>query len=159
MKLIYTIFCLLFFTNASSAQTYVMGTVTNEETGEALEFANIVFYKNDVYSKGTSADLDGNYKIEIDPGTYDVEVSYTGLASKKVSDVNVQLGKENNLNIALSNGIIIICCIHSPRFKIPLLEQDNTSSGKEITSDQIKNMPTKNIHEISALVPGVSLQR
>ncbi len=41
-------------------------------------------------------------------------------------------------------------------YKVPLIEQDRTSSGSTITSEQIRNLPTKNISALAAMTAGVS---
>ena len=41
-------------------------------------------------------------------------------------------------------------------YKVPLIEQDNTTSGKTITSDEIKNLPTRNINALAATSAGLA---
>ena len=61
------------------AQTTLEGKVTDAVTGEPILFGTVALYKNDVLITGTDTDLDGNYFFsDMDPGNYDVEVSYVG---------------------------------------------------------------------------------
>lgn len=117
------------------SQTNLSGKVT-EEDGEPVILGSVVLYQNGVIVTGTETDFDGNYLIQnLKPGTYDVEASYVGTATKKITDVAVFAGKSNALNIQMTGKIDIIytgCGGHSnwP----PLIEQDNTTSGATITN-------------------------
>ncbi len=85
---------------APSNKTVLSGTVTGD-SAEKLVGANVAVLKNRTLVQGTTTDIDGNYKIEVEPGTYNVEVSYTGYATKRLTDVTIEAGKTNALNIAL----------------------------------------------------------
>ncbi len=140
------------------AQTSLQGKVTDVETGEELIGANIVLTLNGVYSAGTSTDFDGNYSVNVDPGTYDVEVSYIGFPTNKITDVVVKAGQANKLNVKLNGedaGITLDDVIVTA-YKVPLIEQDNTTSGQTITSDQIRSLPTKDVTAIAASAAGIS---
>ena len=90
--------------------TTIQGTVIDAETGEPVIFGTVALYKNGVLLTGTQTDLDGFYSItEIDPGTYDVEFSYTGYATSKVTSVNVVTGKANLLDSKMSIERCISC--------------------------------------------------
>ncbi|HUR32071.1 MAG TPA: carboxypeptidase-like regulatory domain-containing protein, partial [Saprospiraceae bacterium] len=76
------------------SQTSLEGKVTDASTGETIIFANIVLFKNGNQITGTQTDLDGNYVFSnIDPGTYDVEVHYTGYPTQRQTGVVVLAGK------------------------------------------------------------------
>jgi len=55
-------------------------------------------------SIGTSTDFDGNFTLNINPGTYDLEASYVGYGSQVV-EVTVSEGGTGNANFNLSEGI------------------------------------------------------
>ena len=95
---------------ASFAQTSLGGKVTDAETKEELIGANVVLYKGGTYATGTSTDFDGNYKMSIDPGTYDVEFSYIGYSSVKVTGVVVKAGQSNKLDGDLGGDDGITYC-------------------------------------------------
>ncbi|RME08971.1 MAG: hypothetical protein D6816_04955, partial [Bacteroidetes bacterium] len=61
------------------AQTSLKGQVTDADNGQPILFGTVALYKNGVLITGGETDFDGYYSItELDPGTYDVEFSYTG---------------------------------------------------------------------------------
>jgi len=86
--------------------TSLAGKIQDSETGEELIGANVTLYKNGVLTTGASTDFTGNYSMNLDPGTYDVEVSYIGYAPKRIVSVVVQAGRANKLDVQLGEGYI-----------------------------------------------------
>ncbi|MCB9273706.1 MAG: TonB-dependent receptor [Lewinellaceae bacterium] len=152
------LFFVLLITGASAvAQTALQGKVTDKDSGEPIIFGNVAIYKNGVLSTGTETDFDGNYSLtSIDPGTYDVEVTYVGYAKQRVTGVKVLAGKANKLDIQLSAEGVLLDQVVVTEYKVPLIEQDNTTQGAVITSDQIKNLPTRNINALAATTAGLA---
>ncbi len=147
----------LLFSVLAVSQTSIYGKVTDETTGEELIYANIVLEKNGVYATGASTDFDGNYSIPTDPGTYDVKVSYTGYSDVVITGVLVKAGQGTKLDIKISEGVTLDDLDIVVRgYKVPLIEQDNTTQGGTLTSEQIRNLPTKNIAALAAITAGVS---
>lgn len=143
---------------AAVAQTSLAGKVTDEETSEPILFGSVALYKNGVLITGTETDFDGNYSFSaIDPGTYDVEVSYVGYQPKRVTGVTVLAGKANKADISMASGSgVVLEEIIVTAYEVPLIEQDNTTSGAVITSAQIKNLPTRNINALAATSAGLA---
>ena len=137
------------------AQTALSGKVIDTELNEELIGANVSISKNGVFVTGASTDIDGNYKVNIDPGTYDVEVSYTGFSNKKITDVLVSAGQNTTLDFGMEEGVVLGDII-VVGYKVPLIEVDKTTSGGVVTSDQIRNLPTRNVNAIAAQTAGAS---
>ena len=140
------------------AQTAVSGKVTDPESGEELIGANITFKKNGDFISGVATDFDGNYKINIDPGTYDVITSYIGLPDKQINGVIVKASQTTFLNIEMSSGEggIDLDVVIVTDYKVPLIDKDNTSSGGVITSKQIAKLPSRNISALASNTAGLS---
>ncbi|MBX2817064.1 MAG: carboxypeptidase regulatory-like domain-containing protein [Saprospiraceae bacterium] len=138
------------------AQTSLQGKVTDAESAEAVLFCNVAIYKNEVLVRGVETDIDGNYAFSnIDPGTYDVEVSYVGYNTQRTRGVVVLAGKVNIVNVELSAGVVLDEVVVVD-YKVPLIQQDNTTSGGVVTSEQIRNLPTKSINTLAATTAGIS---
>lgn len=148
----------LVMTASVVGQTSLTGKVTDAESGEAVPFGNVVLFKNGVFITGTETDLDGNYNFNsIDPGTYDVEVSFIGYQTQRITGIQAFAGKANRADVALEQGGgVVLDEIVVREYKVPLVEQDNTTSGGVITSDQIRNLPTRNINALAATTAGLS---
>jgi len=119
-------------------------------------FGTVAVYKNGNLITGTETDFDGNYLISpIDPGTYDVEFSYIGYQTERVAGMIVKAGQSNKLNKAISEGVLLTTAVIVD-YKAPLIDFDNTTQGKTITSEDIRSLPTKNINAIAATSAGLS---
>lgn len=140
------------------SQTSLAGTVVDKETGEPIIFGTVALYENGVLSSGTETDVNGNYNFpDIDPGNYDVEASYVGYQTLRITGVQVLAGKANKVDFGLSSeGGVLIDEVVITEYKVPLIEQDNTTSGAVITSDQIRNLPTRNINALAATSAGLA---
>ena len=154
-NLLLTLFLCLFGTAYVVAQTSLSGQVTNLDSGETLPFATVALYKGGVLITGTETDFDGNYSFSsIDAGTYNVEFSYVGFGTQTISNVNVIDNKLNKLDVEMSEGENLKEVVIT--YQKPLVEQDNTSQGQTITSEEIQNLPVKNINAIAASTAGVA---
>ncbi len=147
----------LFVCTLASAQTSLQGKVTDTDSAEPIIYGNVAVFKEGVLVTGTDTDFDGNYSITgIDPGTYDVEASYVGYATNRVTGVLVAAGKANKLDIKLGTDAINLDVVVVTEYKVPLIEQDNTTSGGVVTAEQIRNLPTKDINALAASTAGLS---
>lgn len=108
MKNLTKLFLLIFWlglANLTYAQEEgtIRGTVVDDANGEPL-YGVTVMVKNT--SKGTSADFDGNFSLDITPGVYDLKISYVSYKSTTIKGVNVSAGKVTVLdNIRLQKSI------------------------------------------------------
>ncbi len=152
-----TFFFLIMIVGGSSfAQTSIEGKVIDIETGEPILFGDVALYKNGVLITGGQTDFDGNYSISnLDGGTYDVEASYVGYSAKRTTNVTLTNGRVTRVDFQLGQGIDLDV-IEIVEYKKPLIDIDNTSSGGALTSDDIENLPTKNINALASLTAGLS---
>ncbi len=100
MKRISTLFLALLFALPFTldAQT-LTGTISSAE--ETLIGANVSVAGTSV---GTVTDIDGNYSLGLDAGSYTIEVTYTGYASQNFN-VTLADGETKAMDILLSEGI------------------------------------------------------
>ncbi len=91
MQKLFTVLVFVFLAaQANFGQTInVQGTVTDEQTGEALIGATIVYGNG----KGTVTDVNGTFNISLPPGQYEIQASYVGYDPEKkevsITDKNV----------------------------------------------------------------------
>ena len=103
------------------AQTTVLeGTVTESGSNEILIGATVKISRGAEVVKMAVTDVDGNYRITLDPGTYDVEVSYTGFSPAKITGMKALSGQVNRLNITLSAAtalteVVVVGYIAAPK--------------------------------------------
>ncbi len=142
-------------TSFAFAQTSITGKITVAETGEEIIGANIIVSQNGNFIQGETTDVDGNYNIRVAPGVYDLAISYTGFANKKITNVIATEGKTTQVNVRLTSGIQLDEVVVTG-YKVPLIKQDETSSGQTVTSVQIRNLPTRNINSVAGKVAGLN---
>lgn len=153
--LLSTLFLVLFAATLWG-QTSLEGKVIDAETKEPVLFCNVALYQNGNLITGTQSDLDGNFVFStIDPGTYDVEVSYVGYNAQRQEGVLVLAGKSNRVDFELSSGVLL-AEIEVIEYKEPLIQQDNTTTGGVVTAEEIRNLPTKNINALAATTAGIA---
>ena len=138
------------------AQTSLSGKVKDKESGEDLITASVSVEKNGVFITGTVTDIDGNFSVNLDPGTYTVIVKMLGYGDQQINNVIVKAGKANPIEVLLSSDTKTLGVIEIVEQKVPLIEQDNTTQGSTLTSEQIQNLPVKSIIGIVAASAGTS---
>ena len=149
-KRVYLLFFSFLFSAASFAQSGTLkGKITDKNTGETLPFVNILVERNGSQAGGTATDFDGEYTIKpLDPGTYTIKASYIGYTAVEITGVIVSSNKITFQDIKMSQGIDI-GEVEVISFKKPLLDQDNLG-GKTVTSEEIKEMPTRSVSSVAA---------
>jgi outer membrane receptor protein involved in Fe transport len=141
---------------AAVAQTALSGTMTDGDTKEPIIGGTVLLFRNGVQITGTVTDFDGTYSIaNLDPGTYDAEASYLGYQSQRIEKVVIFAGKNNKLDFSLSQGVLLNT-VEVKTYRVPLVEQDNTTQGQTITSEQIRALPTRNINALAATTAGLA---
>ena len=160
MKKYFEIVCILLLTSYlpvsfCSVDTILKGRVTDLDSKEPILFATVVLYQEGKLLYGVETDFDGFFQFaNIDPGEYDLEVSYVGYQSSRVETVKVTENETVILNVQLEEGIVTeeVVIIE---YKAPLLNFDNSLSGSSVTKNDIRSLPTRNINDIIAASPGV----
>ncbi len=132
--------------------TILTGKIT-DENGEALIGASVKALKGTDFVKGVISDYNGEYRIVLDPGTYNVEVSYTGYTTAQVTGVKVLSNQLNTLDFTLAAGTVLQE-VAVTSYKVPLVEQDKTSGGQTLTTEQIRSLPTRNVASKPAKTAG-----
>lgn len=131
----------------AQSKATLQGTLT-DKSGETIIGATVLLFKDGVKKAASSTDLDGNYSVNTDGGTYDVEFSYVGLKTLRISKVTLYAGQIIRLNEKLEeNPNVIICYFHS--HYTPIIQQDKITSGFTLKEDKIKQLPTRNISNMA----------
>lgn len=158
MRKLITLFILfvgtLTFGFAQSAE--IQGKVTDKDTEEGIPFANVVVERNGAFVTGATSDFDGFYSIKpITPGSYDVKVSFVGYQPKSINGVVVNDGKITFLDMAIGSSAELLNVVEIVEYKVPLLKEDETSTGSTVTKEDIENLPTRNVNSIASTTAGV----
>ena len=93
------VFNFLAFGYISAQSGIIKGRVFNAINNEAIMFANVILEGT---SKGATTDVDGNYEItSIEPGIYNVKVTYIGFTDKVEYEIEVTNSKPYIVDLAM----------------------------------------------------------
>ena len=138
-KLLFLLFTILLSAYSVESQTILAGQVRDVQ--EALVGATVKVSKAGTIVRGVITDVEGNYRMSVDSGSYEVEVSYTGYAIAKFKQIEVLLGKLNLLDVTLTSGFEAQEPeIYSCHFGPPIFPKDGTEDGQTFTADQIRHI-------------------
>jgi hypothetical protein len=99
MKHIFLFFLFIAVTGLTYAQKGTLtGVIIDEQTGEELIGVNIYI---PVLESGGVTDITGRYNIQLEPGTYSIEVSFITHQKKTITDVVIEPGKVTTLDLTL----------------------------------------------------------
>ncbi|HMQ46278.1 MAG TPA: carboxypeptidase regulatory-like domain-containing protein [Saprospiraceae bacterium] len=136
-------------------QVSIRGEALDAESGTPLPFANVLLWKNEKFVQGIEADWDGSFEFKnLDSGTYELEFRLMGYSTNWVKNIWLPTGKKARLSAWMKKGITLET-ITVTEYKVPLIEQDNTTTGAVLTSEQIRNLPTRNINALMATTAGL----
>ncbi|MGL5276550.1 TonB-dependent receptor domain-containing protein [Myroides sp.] len=139
----------------------IKGKLTDETTLDPLAYATVAI-KNS--TNGVNTDLDGNYSISVEAGTYTLQFQYMGyitqektitLAKKETKTINVALASEH---IELE-GVVVEATRSKSRESALLIEQQRSSEIKQqIGSQELSRKGVSDVASAVAKTTGVSKQ-
>ena len=132
------------------------GTVKDKRTGEVIPFATVIVKdKNVVIATGTT-DFDGKFNINpINAGVYNLTCKFIGYADFNLNGVTVYSGKPKVVNFDMTVESTMITEV-TVIAKEDLIETGKTSDI--VSSEEIKNLPYRNLSQIVGTTAGVFQQ-
>ncbi len=131
----------------------IAGKVVDSETGEPLLGVNIIIEGT---SLGAATDLDGEYYIlNIPPGIYNVKASFIGYTPQRIEQVRVQVDLTTQLDFTLTSSSISLneeVMVVAKK----VIQKDLTSSERSFQSDQIDELPVRDVQSLLSLQAGVT---
>lgn len=103
----------------------LVGTVSGSGGNETLIGVNVTVEASDI---GTNTDFEGDYTLELTPGTYTVVYSFLGFQTKAIEDVIVRAGAATrvDINMEISQDLLAAVVV--------------TASSRENTESAVLNM-------------------
>ena len=89
------LYCLISFVNLKHI------FIKNEKTNEKIVSAKITLIKNGNSIQNTTTDIDGDFRLKVDSGIYDVELFCKGFHTRRIEEVIVIEGQITELNFQL----------------------------------------------------------
>ena len=144
---------ILFLNNTFAQQTgKIVGNVIDGKTNEPVVGANIYLVDTNL---GASTDEEGDFFIiNVPPGTYNLEAQMVGYGTVRKEGLRVSMNRtaatEIELNPTLLEGEVIVVMAEKVAIK-----KDQTSSIRNISSEDIEALPVESISQIVQMQPGV----
>ncbi|MEW6195766.1 MAG: carboxypeptidase-like regulatory domain-containing protein [Bacteroidota bacterium] len=141
------------FSNILSQTSLISGKIEDATNGETLIGVNIIV--NEIDGLGTATDIDGKFKLQIEPGSYSLKISYIGYNSIVKTDVVVLAGKETFLNIKLTPSAIQIdeTVVRADYFDKSL--QTNNLATVMLSPEEIRRSPGS-IQDFQRILQGIA---
>lgn len=162
MRIISMLFGLLFISFQAMALGKIAGKVTDEKTGETIIGAAVAVKGT---TNGAMTDVDGNFTINIAPGTYTITVKYTGYQQKEVAEIKVENGKTVNVDIVMVNAttemkeVVITSTLKKENTAAMITYQKTTNTVAQVVSaEAIRRSPDRNTGEVLKRVSSASIQ-
>ncbi len=142
----------IFSTAFAQEKATIKGNVKDAKTGEPLYGVNVYTAKG----QGTTTDFDGDFQLKLDPGTYEIKISFVSYKDIKKS-VTLEAGQVITLNEKLESSTIELgtTVISASKYEKKLSEE--TVSIDVLGSDLIKNSNSLQADEAMEKVPGVTV--
>ena len=154
IKRLLHLFLLLFISLSAFAQTGTLRGIVKDTNGITLPFATVLIQKDGTEINGTQTDVNGVYTFKaLNPGQYDVLVSYIGYATEKVEAVQIAIEKITFLDFKLVNNTVSKT-INIKKYKLPLIDPDFKSGSTKTFEDIIKS-PLSSVSAVASTTAGV----
>ncbi len=150
-RTLHYLFLLVFIGLSGSALAQeILGNVVNQKK-DPLVSASVSVKQGGIFKGGAVTDFDGHYSIKpLDPGSYDVTISFTGYGSKTITGVLVSPGEQTALDVELrSDNQLKEVVVYSK----PLIDKYKTNTI--LTSKEINQKPTTQTADLVSLTPGI----
>ncbi|MDZ4845350.1 MAG: TonB-dependent receptor [Chitinophagales bacterium] len=155
MRILLSIAVLLLFRLSSLyAQTgEITGQVVDDKKSGVFN-ATVGAYQNGRLITGAVTDFDGYYVIKpLNPGKYDLTVTYIGMDTTRISGVVVNADKITTLDFTVAPKDVMIKAIEIV-WKAPIVKKGNESETT-VRSEDIANLATRDVNSISSLSANV----
>jgi len=132
----------------------IAGTVTDQETGKALAWANVSIMGTPY---GSVTNQVGEYVIDFVPvGTYVVQAAYMGYDAKRAEDITVEPDRTAQADFALRPVALEAdeVVVEAER---PMIETETTATRRVVDQEEVKIRPINTVEEAIATQPGVVL--
>ena len=160
------LFCILLVFSVSivNAQTgTIRGSVIDDGDGQTLIGVNIYIHSA---LKGTVTDLDGQFTLNIEPGTYDLQVSYVTYQTMTITGVEVQEGEVTLLenirmkasNMELAEVVITAEAVRSSEVALLSMKKKSAAMMDGISASKMQQTGDATAVEAAKRVTGVSIE-
>jgi Ca-activated chloride channel family protein len=156
-RIIKLLTALILLTGLCFGQTGALkGKITDKADSSPIPFANIIVEDAGVVIGGATSDYDGNYTVRpLNPGKYDVKVSFVGYKNLMVKGLVINSDKITFYDFSLESTSVSLEAYEVVEYRVPLISRDKTSTGGTVSSQEIAKMPNRSADAAATTVGGV----
>lgn len=143
-------------------QGRVVGTVTENGATETLIGVSVVVKGATI---GTSTDFEGDYTLELSPGTYTIVYSYIGFQTKEIEGVVIKAGEATHVDVAmdisqdmLAEVVVTASARNNTESALLNMQRNAPTLIDGLSAQTIRRSGASNIASAVKAVPGVSVQ-
>lgn len=130
----------------------IAGKVTDATTGEPLPAANVIIEGTTI---GAAVGLDGEFFIiNVPPGLYSLRVQMMGYETVRVENVRVSVNRTTDVDVKMKQTVIKGEIIVVQAEKVAI-KKDQTSTIRNVSSEQIDILPVESVGAVIAMQAGV----
>jgi Carboxypeptidase regulatory-like domain/TonB-dependent Receptor Plug Domain len=159
-ELAFTLLLIAGFAPSVLAQSGTISGTISDPTGAVIVGAQVTIHdvKTDA-NRSTTTNTQGFYEfLAVKPSVYDLSVEIKGFEKAVKHQINVVVGLESHLDVALKPGSVTETV--EVKTEVPLIEPEKTNVSYSIESQQIQNLPLqgRQFLDLALLTPGVTAQ-
>lgn len=143
-------------------QGRVLGTVSEGGTTETLIGVSVTVKDSNI---GTNTDFEGDYTLELSPGTYTLVYSFMGFQTKEIEGVVVETGEAARVDVSmdmsqdvLEQVVVTASARYNTESSLLNMQRNSPTLIDGLSSQGIKRSGASNIASAVRTVPGVSVQ-
>ncbi|MBN1479987.1 TonB-dependent receptor [candidate division KSB1 bacterium] len=130
----------------------IRGQAVDTNSGEPLPGVNVII---DGTTRGAATDINGEYFIlNVSPGKYTLRATMMGYEVRVVTDVVVSVNRTTTIHFAMRETVIEGEEVVVTATKMAV-KKDQTSSIRNVSSEQINILPVENIGQVIQMQTGV----
>jgi len=150
LRLLFVLLLIVYTGTAFGQSGAITGRVLDDKK-QPIIGAVVEVSEGGIKKGGSVTDYDGNYLVKpIEPGRYDVKISYTGYLAKQVTGVIVSPDKTVEVSANLSEDVKKLNEVTVVAYKVPLIDKYDPNASNKITSEKIEKLPTRETNQIAS---------
>jgi hypothetical protein len=135
-------------------QATLEGMVIDGQRNEPLPGVDVILIRGGQHEAIRETNASGEFRVSgLEVGTYSVEIRYIGFMDTTFTNINLRGGIQREVFQIFEEGVDLEDFLVVER-RIPLIELDQTTSGRTIDRERISSLPTRSINQMAALSGG-----
>src|SRR5688572_7308975 len=165
LKLYSVAFLFLISASLSAQKGILTGKIFDKTTGETLIGAIVEVKQNGVQVAGAASDIDGTYRLDLQPGNYEVSIIYLSYVKYTITDVVIKSSEVNSLDITLEDDlvalvevVIIADAVRTTESALIALQRNASAIQDGVSSQQISRTGSSNAADAIRQLPAAVIQ-